>query len=79
METIEYTLPEFWASYLIYGDASGLEDNEQEKLLQNTIDNFLKKENLGFCLSCSEEAEFCWKNDANNIGGNCLIFTFELA
>jgi hypothetical protein len=72
MKTIEYTLPEFWASYLINGDASGLEDSEQ-----NEIDEFLKNENLGFCLSCSDESEFKWRNDANNLGGNCLVYVFE--
>ena len=72
MKTIEYTLPEFRASYLIYGDWSGLEDSEQSE-----IDEFLKNENLGFCLSCSDEPEFKWRNDANNLGGNCLIYVFE--
>ena len=72
METIEYTLPEFWASYLINGDASGMEDNEQEE-----IDAFLKSENLGFCLSCSEYPEFNIRNDANNMGGDCLEYIFE--
>lgn len=72
MKTIEYTLPDFWASYLINGDGSGLEDNEQEE-----IDEFLKNENLGFCLSCSDEPEFKWRNDANNLGGNCLVYVFE--
>lgn len=71
MKTIEYTLPEFWTSYLINGDASGMEDNEQKE-----IDAFLKNENLGFCLSCSDESEFKWRNDANNLGGNCLVYTF---
>ena len=71
MKTIEYTLPEFWASYLINGDASGMEDNEQKE-----IDAFLKNENLGFCLSRSDESEFKWRNDANNLGGNCLVYTF---
>lgn len=73
METTTYTLPEFWASYLINGDVSGMEDEEQEE-----IDAFLKNENLGFCLSCSEYPEFTWRNDANNLGGNCLEYTFEI-
>lgn len=72
METIEYTLPEYWASYLINGDFSGLEDKEQEE-----IDAFLKNENLGHCMTCSEESEFKWKNDANSLGGNCLVYIFK--
>lgn len=72
MKTTNYTLPEYWASYLINGDASGMEDNEQSE-----IDEFLKNENLGFCLSCSDESEFKWRNDANNLGGNCLDYVFE--
>jgi len=44
MKTLEittYTLPAYWASYLINGDASGLEEGEQALL-----DAFLRRKNL---------------------------------
>lgn len=72
MQTIEYSLPEFWASYLINGDSSGLSDSELEE-----IDAFLKNKNLGFCLSCSDYPEFRMSNDANNLGGDCLDYIFK--
>lgn len=72
MDTIEYTLPEFWASYLVNGDASGLSDNEQEE-----IDAFLKNENVGFCLTCSEEPFFAWRHDGGPLGATCLEYVFE--
>ena len=30
----------------------------------------------GNCVSCSEESDFRAWNDANNMGGNCLEYTF---
>ena len=72
MEQIKYTLPEFWASYLINGDASGLEDGEKEE-----IDAFLKNENLGHCLTCSDEPFFTWRHDGGNLGATCLEYIFE--
>ena len=50
METLTYTLPAYWASYLINGDASGLEPGEQEQ-----IDAWLAKEGLPSPVSCSDE------------------------
>lgn len=77
MKTSEYTLPAFWASYLINGDASGLEDNEA---LQ--IEAFISGESLPWgCLSCSDSPEFRHIHDASNYGVlacDCLTYTFEV-
>jgi len=74
MKQIILLLPEFWASYLINEDHSSLSVEEK-----NEIDNFLAKEEMkGFyCVSCSDDfGSYYYSNDANNIAGNCLEFTF---
>jgi hypothetical protein len=70
-DTIEYTLPEYWASYLINGDASGLEDGEQEE-----IDAWLAKEGNPNIVDCSEEGYFSRYCDApGQLAGNMLTYT----
>jgi hypothetical protein len=67
-----YTLPAYWASYLINGDCSGMSDSEIAE-----VDDFCRDK--GCCVSCSdEEEEFRWRNDANNLGGSTLEFYFEV-
>ena len=72
METTAHSLPAYWASYLINGDASGLEVGEQE-----TIDTFLAREGLPAPVSCSDEAYFSRHNDAHtDRAGHVLEYTF---
>lgn len=71
MKTEIYTLPAYWACYLIDGDDSGLEPGEKEQ-----IDSFCEKNNLGAAIDCSEEQGFSWSNDASTLGGDVLEFTF---
>ena len=73
MITEIYTLPAYWASYLINGDDSGLTSLERKE-----IDCWCRGNNVGNCLDCSEEAEFAWGNDATDLGGDVLDFTFEV-
>ena len=78
LKTINYTLPAFWACYLINGDASYLEDNEA---LQ--IEAFIAGEGLPWgCLSCSEDnGNFCKFHDARPYGVlacDCLTYTFAV-
>jgi hypothetical protein len=72
MNLITYKLPAYWASYLINGDASGLENGEREQ-----IDAFLDSEGLGSPLDCSDESEFGY-NDATKLAGDVLEFTFDV-
>lgn len=67
--TIEYTLPAYWASYLINGDASGLEDGEQA-----TIDAFLAREGNPNLVDCGE-SYFSHSNDATELGGDVCDYT----
>lgn len=68
----EYTLPAHWASALINNDTSGMTDKEKSEL-----DLWLESEKPVYCVSCSDDPFFTWRNAASNLGGECLIFTFK--
>lgn len=72
MKTITYTLPAYWASYLINGDASGLEDSDEEQIRAFMASH----RDIGSCMDCSEESWFSHRNDANALGGDVCEFTF---
>jgi hypothetical protein len=74
--TIEYTLPAYWASYLINNDASGLEDNEQEQI-DAWVASQAKRHNarMFYCVGCQDEGYSRW-NDATPLGGDVADFTF---
>ncbi len=69
LDLTEYTLPAYWAPYLINDDASGLNDAEQAE-----CDAFCN--GLGFCIDMRDESEF-GHNDANNLAGATAVFTFQ--
>ena len=76
IKTISLDLPSFWASALINGDESGLEDEEQEQLDAWTKDN----QNL-YCIDVSEETFFSKYHDAAEYGVlacDCANFTFQV-
>lgn len=73
MKTQSFILPSYWACALLYGDESGLSELESRDLAA-WLNSYPK---LGLCVDCSETPEFRWSNDANNVGGDCLEFTFE--
>ena len=53
MQTVEYLLPSFLASYLINDDSSSLEDNEVE-----LIDSWLKSNHVGVCCDVEESSSY---------------------
>jgi hypothetical protein len=74
MESITYSLPAYWASYLINGDASGLLPGEQR-----TIDAWLAKDGLDSPVDCAAEPYFSRHNDAHTgLAGDVLDYTFLL-
>jgi len=74
IKTETFELPDYWASYLINGDAYGLDDREQRK-----IDRWLEsRPELGGCLSCDDENEFSTSNDAGELPGGTMKFTFQV-
>lgn len=71
---VDYRLPAPWASYLMNGDASGLETGEQER-----IDAFLAVEGLSDPVDCESEASFCHSCDApSELAGDMLLFRFPV-
>lgn len=75
-KTEKYVLPAYYASYLINGDESSLNDEELE-----IIREFLLNNNLGECMDCSEDEWFQWYNDLfpnRKLGCNVMSFTFNI-
>lgn len=73
--TETYTLPSYWAQYLINADKSVYNVSD---LLQ--IEQWLGEHRwLGGALSCSEQEEYRRANDANYLAGNTLDFTFPVS
>lgn len=63
----------YWASYLINGDASGLQEGEETQ-----INEWLECEELtGWtCADVSERSWFAHSNDASTLGGDVAEYTF---
>ena len=70
LEVVSYTLPIYWASYLINGDASGLEDDEQAE-----IDAWLESEGNPSFVTVSEDYWFAHSNDASSLGGDVAEYS----
>lgn len=78
LKTETYTLPAHWASYLINGDATSFDLYEDGDDEIKRIDDFCKRNNLGHCLDCSHDVGFSWRNDAGELAGSTVEFTFEV-
>ena len=68
------TLPEHWACPLLYGDVSGLDDQEEAAL-----DAFLADHPNLFLADVDDESQFCRRHDATHYGVlacQCHLFTF---
>jgi len=69
-----YLLPAHWAPALINGDESGLTDEESAELA-----GWLESHpELGTCVGCDDEPEFCTENDAGTLACDCVTFEFEI-
>lgn len=66
-----YTLPAYWASYLINGDDSGISPVDVEQ-----AEKFLADNNLPLPVAVGE-SYFSWRNDANTtLGDDVADYTF---
>jgi hypothetical protein len=74
MKVDTYSLPAYWASFLVNGDASGLDDVELG-IIKKWMDVAGVK---GACLSCSDEPEFRRYHSAypEVLATDCLDFHF---
>lgn len=65
MKPIVAAAPAYWASYLINGDASGLEPEEKK-----AADAWIERQGMGCPYSIEGEDFFAWRHDAMpEIGG----------
>jgi len=71
LEKVTYTLPSYWASYLINGDSSGISDKDKAE-----CDSFIARMELPAPVDCSTESWFSWHNDATDLGGDVMEYTF---
>lgn len=71
MDIQTYTLPSYWASYLINGDASGLENGEEDE-----IDEWLLSKQPGYCVGVGDDHWFSRSNDAGTLAGDVAEYTF---
>lgn len=71
IETTTFTLPSYWASYLINGDDSGIDDDDK-----TACDNFLAANPGWSCIGCEEFGFFSNTNDAGTLAGDCLEYDF---
>ena len=70
MKKETYILPVYWASYIINGDASGMDDDEQA-----ACDSWLERNPVGNCVEVGE-SYFAHRNDAGTLAGDVAEYTF---
>jgi len=73
LTVIKATAPSSWASYLINGDASGIDDTER-----NACDAWIAREGMGMPVDC-EDAGFIRIHDADleaPFAADCQTYTF---
>lgn len=73
IKTETFLLPIHWASYLIYGDASGCTDEEIAE-----IDEWETSYAPGPCIDVEDHAEFCLRGDDGLLGADRATFTFQV-
>jgi len=71
LKTESYILPQHWACFLFNDDYSGYIDEDLKE-----IEDFCK--GLGPCIDMTDENEFSWTNNANNLGGAVATFHFQV-
>lgn len=73
LQVMTATAPSHWASYLINGDASGMEGEEQAQ-----CDAWIEREGLGLPVSCDDAGFMTW-HDARTecpLASDCQEYTF---
>jgi hypothetical protein len=76
IKSFSATAPSAWASYLINGDASGIDEDDVKQ-----ADAWIEREGLGMPVSC-EDAGFTWRHDAYEecpLGSDCQEYFFLVA
>ena len=73
-DVAEVRLPIYWASYLVNGDASGLEDGE-EKQIQETLE-YLNIDKW-ICLDVKDDISFEYPFLPDLLGGDYCTYVFH--
>ena len=74
LTTVEHDFPIYWNTYIMYGDASGLENGEQE-----IIDEILKELELTNCTDIKDNQYFRWDTPyhmPSGMGGDYATYVF---
>lgn len=69
----EYTLPAYWASYLINGDASGLSPDDKANADSFLQRNALHRDNF---IDCGEEFFSSRSDDSRSLAGDMCLYTY---
>lgn len=69
-EVENYTAPSCWASYLINGDLSGIDDDDIRQ-----ADDFVESVGAGAPVDCAE-AGFINRPDFGKLAGDCQTYSF---
>lgn len=78
MKTETFILPAYWASALINGDYSGMEEQDINELTAFIESN--KEDNSYFsCIDVSEESYFSHRNDARTLACDVSEYTFDVS
>ncbi len=72
METLTATGFAYWASYLINGDASGLDDNE--RACADAFAEYLTG-GKGSIVDCGEDTFFAYPECGSHLWGDCVEYT----
>lgn len=67
MKTLEYTLPTFWASALIYDDFSGFDEADQAAF-DAFVADIVKEYGSCHCADIADDENFTRYHDAKNYG-----------
>jgi hypothetical protein len=73
IKTEEFLLPAHWASYLINGDASGYEDEEETEIVQWMVCSA-----PGPCIDMAEDVEITRDGDDGGLMCERAVFTFQV-
>ena len=81
METIEHKLPSYWASALINGDTTGMEDNEI-RIMNEFLEGFDLTDK--HCLDVADDSEFMpcpsyIHSSYELLAGDYSTFTFAIS
>jgi hypothetical protein len=71
-DRITFTLPTYYAGYLINSDPAGLTQQEFDDI-ERFVQEIAQEQNVHI-VSMDDDNHFAGSNDLNNVGGDCSTF-----